>query len=271
MRFEIGSGGMVLVLAGLAGLSAAVFGLGLVAGHELAGPEPGSQPVVAAYPMPPANNSSPQAQAEAATPPPAAPGTGEENPPSEADTAATGDAISASNPPAPPPAAPAVASNPPAPAKRIAARKPLNPAVASRNPQPAVESDEEASTGAAVAPPSTANSEGDQSADTGSDEGQEEAAPPPRPKPAPRRLAALNPPAAPHEPNGPYSVQIDAMMDLAGAQQMAQKIRAKGFSPYIVRTEVNGKVWYRLRVGHYTSPEQAQAAESKLHQEFNDQ
>src|SRR5579875_3109559 len=52
MRFEIGPGGIFIILLGLAGLSGGVFGLGLVAGHELAGPEPGSQPVAEAYPLP---------------------------------------------------------------------------------------------------------------------------------------------------------------------------------------------------------------------------
>jgi len=69
---------------------------------------------------------------------------------------------------------------------------------------------------------------------------------------------------------GPYSVQIDAMMDRAGAEQMAHRIRAKGFEPYILPTVVEGKTWYRLRVGHYATPEQAQAAESRLHEEFHD-
>ena len=52
MRFEIGPGGMIVILLGLLGLSGAVFGLGLIAGHELAGPEPGAPPVAAAYPLP---------------------------------------------------------------------------------------------------------------------------------------------------------------------------------------------------------------------------
>jgi septal ring-binding cell division protein DamX len=50
---------------------------------------------------------------------------------------------------------------------------------------------------------------------------------------------------------------------------MARKIKAKGFQPFVVQTQVGGKTWYRLRVGHYATPEDAQAAESRLHQEFN--
>jgi septal ring-binding cell division protein DamX len=130
------------------------------------------------------------------------------------------------------------------------------------------DSDEDLSTGAAVAPPSEPASASAEPADTNTDEDEPESAPETPPAPSHRRLAAVNPPA-PRAATGPYSVQIDAMMDLHGAQEMARKMKAKGFAPYVVQTEVDGKTWYRLRVGHYATPEDAQAAESRLHQEFN--
>ena len=79
----------------------------------------------------------------------------------------------------------------------------------------------------------------------------------------------MNPPSSSSSLGHPYSIQIDAMMDLQGAQEMARKFKAKGFQPFVVQTQVDGKTWYRLRVGHYATPEEAQAAESRLHQEFN--
>jgi septal ring-binding cell division protein DamX len=138
-------------------------------------------------------------------------------------------------------------------------------AVAARRSHPAAEtaSDEDLSTGAAVAPPSEPAPASAESA--GTDEDEPDTAPAVAPR---RRLAAVTPPA-PRAASGPYSVQIDAVMDLHGAQEMARKIKAKGFQPYVVRTDVDGKTWYRLRVGHYATPEDAQAAESRLHQEFN--
>jgi len=270
MRFEIGPGGMALILAGLAGLSCAVFGLGMVAGHELSGPEPGSQPVAAAYPLPAAAPASaPSAAAEASNRAPAAPASAGAvaAPAEETNTAAPN-----------PPAKPAVASAPPL---RSAASAPLaathparkaatsTSAVASRAPRTSPEEtgDEGPSTGASVAPPSERASEPAETSST-EDEGEVESE---RPAPAPaphRRLAAVNP-APTHPASGPYSVQIDAMMDRSGAEQMAQKMRAKGFEPYIVPTTIDGKTWYRLRVGHYATPEQAQAAESRLHEEFD--
>jgi septal ring-binding cell division protein DamX len=133
----------------------------------------------------------------------------------------------------------------------------------------ATASDDDLSTGAAVAPPSETNSASAEPPST--DETEPDNAEPAAPEPPRRRMAAINPaPPAPRSASGPYSVQIDAVMDLQGAQQMARKIKARGFQPYVVRTEVGGKTWYRLRVGHYASPEDAQAAESRLHQEFKD-
>lgn len=273
MRFEIGPGGMFLILLGLAGLSGAVFSLGLVAGHEMAGPEPGSQPVAAAYPLPPsAPASMPPEPAEASAPAPASPNTAAA---SSSETAGTVGTTAASNPPSKPAVASAAAVKAPASAPVVGVsttRRTATNAVAARAPRtnPAPAADEDLSTGAAVAPPSESASAPAETADTGTDEGDEETAPAAAPVEPPRRkLAAVNSPAG-HAASGQYSVQIDAMMDRAGAQQMAQKIRAKGFEPYIVPTLVGGKTWYRLRVGHYATPEQAQAAESRLHQEFND-
>ncbi len=267
---------MLLILLGLAGLSGTVFGLGLIAGHEMAGPEPGSPPGLAAYPLPAAPASAPSEQAVAAAPAPAAnpeapAASSSENTGNAGEIAAPAKAAVASAPavkplPAPPVSAATPVSGPVA-ARRTAA---TGAAVASRSSRTATAAAaaspyDNPSTGASVAPPSeSASAEG--TADTG----EEEPEAPARPAiaaVAPRRnVAAANPPAP---RTGPYSVQIDAMMDRAGAQQMAQKIRAKGFEPYIVPTLVDGKTWYRLRVGHYATPQEAQAAESRLHQEFN--
>jgi cell division septation protein DedD len=277
MRFEIGPGGIFVILLGLAGLSAAVFGLGMVAGHELAGPEPGSQPVAAAYPLPqtapapvPSVASPVEATAPAATVPSVPAG-------AVAAAPVTGSTTSALNPlPPNPGAAPAAVALKPrteAPVAQAATRRTVESrtAVAARTTrpaaEPAAESDEAPSTGASVAPPE-ARSASAEPAEPAIDEGEREGAAPAPVQPAHRRLTAVNPPA-PRAASGPYSVQIDAMMDWQGAQQMAQKIRAKGFQPYIVSTNVDGKTWYRLRVGHYATPEQAQDAETRLHQDFN--
>jgi DedD protein len=53
MRFEIRAGGGFLILVGLVGLSACVFGLGLVAGYEMArGNTPDLNQISSTYPLP---------------------------------------------------------------------------------------------------------------------------------------------------------------------------------------------------------------------------
>jgi DedD protein len=280
MRFEIGPGGMFVILLGLVGLSGAVFGLGLIAGHELSGPEPGAQPVAAAFPLPAA----PGAPAPAAPPPipaaavAAAPSGGGAATTPASETTEPKAATVAANPPANPAAAsghlPDMNASPET-GGAVRHKKPVSKtAVAARERPPAATdtSDEDLAPGDAVAPPSKAGAAATDSASTHAgdeDDNSAESPPPVAAPPVHKRVAALdNPPPA--NPKQPYSIQIDAVMDRHGAQQMVQKLRAKGFQPYMVPTQVAGKTWYRLRVGHYASPQEAQAAEAKLHQEFND-
>jgi len=281
MRFEIGPGGMFVILLGLIGLSGAVFGLGLIAGHELSGSEPGAQPVAAAFPLPAA----PGAPASAAPPAPnpaaavaAAHSGGRAATTPASETTEPKFATAAANPPA----NPAVASGhrpelgaSPETGGAAKHKKPVSKtAVAARErPSAATDtSDEDLAPGVAVKAPSKASAAATESASTNpvdEDENNTESSPPIAAPPARKRMAALdNPPPA--NPKQPYSIQIDAVMDRQGAQQMVAKLRAKGFQSYMVPTQVAGKTWYRLRVGHYASPQEAQAAEAKLHQEFND-
>jgi DedD protein len=283
MRFEIGPGGMFVILLGLIGLSGAVFGLGLIAGHELSGSEPGAQPVAAAFPLPAAPGAPPPAPAAPPAPKPAAVaaapiGAGATTTPAS-ENAEPKAATAAANPPANHAVAsghlPDMAESPeaggPAKHKKGAAAK---TAVATRErPSAGTDtSDEDLAPGDAVAPPSKAGAAATDSGSTNpgdEDEDNTESSPPLAAPPVHKKVAALdNPP--PTNPQQPYSIQIDAVMDRQGAQQMVHKLRAKGFQPFMVPTQVGGKTWYRLRVGHYATPDEAQAAEAKLHQEFND-
>src|ERR1700722_5886281 len=74
MRFEIRAGGWILILAGLVGLSGAVFALGLVAGYEMARQtQPDVNQISSTYPLPnppeklpPVSEMSPAAEASPA-------------------------------------------------------------------------------------------------------------------------------------------------------------------------------------------------------------
>jgi cell division septation protein DedD len=65
-----------------------------------------------------------------------------------------------------------------------------------------------------------------------------------------------------------YSVQIEAVMDQQGANEMVAKLKRLGYLPYLVETDIGGQTWYRVRVGPYATAEEAKAVEIKLHQEY---
>jgi DedD protein len=153
MRFEIGPGGGFVILAGLLGLSAAVFFLGMISGREMAQSEQGQSQLASVYPMPAGAPAASPPQA-AAPPPPAPLAAATPKPP--ATTAVSSETIPPAAPPKPPlahkaPPRPILASVPP--------RHPSAPTAEESDADSAASSDEsdtgaEEST-AGTRPPST--------------------------------------------------------------------------------------------------------------------
>lgn len=83
----------------------------------------------------------------------------------------------------------------------------------------------------------------------------------------PASVAATEPPLTSRR--HPYNIQIDAVMDSAGAQQMADRFRKLGYNPTIVQTNVAGQTWYRIKVGPYTTEAEARAAQDRLRAQYN--
>ena len=81
---------------------------------------------------------------------------------------------------------------------------------------------------------------------------------------------SLAPAAPPHLPPGakPYNIQIEAVMDKSGADEMVSRLRDLGYNAQEVKTALNGQTWYRVRVGPYASAEEATAAENELHDKY---
>lgn len=272
MRFEIGPGGTIVILLGLAGLSGAVFGLGLVAGHELASQEQPTQQTASAIALPPA----PAMPAAAMSP--SAP----------AANAPLADSASAPAADSAPPVSPDAAVMPPAGMPVSETGAAASPPLHSSAAGPALDHLHKtlASLRERTAGLGRPKNSAEDSIPVAPDAG--EAMPPPpvdyvAPAPhetiqhplkraalVPHKKMALNtqPKLAPATHPEPYSVQIDAVMDRQGAEQMAAKLRAHGFQPFVVQTELEGQVWYRVRVGRYATPQEAKAAEIRLHQEF---
>lgn len=146
-------------------------------------------------------------------------------------------------------ASPAIASVPPAP--RVLTKPPA-PGIGEAHPaartSPAAV--------ARIRPPAVAPAANPPASDDDTDEDSEEAsapAPPPRARP----LGAK-----------PYNIQIEAVMDKSGADEMVGRLKSLGYNAQEVKTELNGQLWYRVRVGPYASAEEATAAQDRLREQY---
>lgn len=75
---------------------------------------------------------------------------------------------------------------------------------------------------------------------------------------------SLSQPAEGVEPAAMWTVQIAASMAKESSAQQLDRLKAKGYDGYIVETERDGRVWYRVRVGHFGSRAEAETLRSRL-------
>jgi cell division septation protein DedD len=61
-----------------------------------------------------------------------------------------------------------------------------------------------------------------------------------------------------------WYVQVNALPDENSAKIWVDRLRKKGYKAYLSEARVNGKVWYRVRVGQYGSREEAEKMEGTL-------
>ena len=79
--------------------------------------------------------------------------------------------------------------------------------------------------------------------------------------------ASPPPPKAPPRasPNGQFTIQVAAMKDGAAAERIVANLKKDGYSAYLSRIVIPGKgLWFRVRVGSYSSREQAAADMQRL-------
>jgi DedD protein len=144
---------------------------------------------------------------------------------------------------------PAIAS---APATRTVPVKPPPPAIgevspASR-PSPAAVARLKPPPAPAVTRPSSDDENTDEDTDTAS---------------APVSPSRALPPGA-----KPYNIQIEAVMDKSGADEMVSRLRELGYNAQEVKVALNGETWYRVRIGPYASAEEATAAQNELREKY---
>jgi DedD protein len=236
MRFEIKAGGAILILAGLAGLSVIVFALGLFAGYDMArntAPEAPQAASVYPLPNPPASEA---AQAPAKSPDEVA------SVPAKSEPAAAKMKSSADS-------SAAIAS---LPMDRPMDKAPIVKNVGSIAPAPRTIANATTSAPLVSAPSDT-------SAD---DDDSDESSPPEKVASAPESSGGHH--------GKPFNIQIDAVMDRGGAEQMTTRLQKLGYHAFMVPTNISGQTWWRVRVGPYPSQDEASAAEQELRVKYKD-
>ena len=61
-----------------------------------------------------------------------------------------------------------------------------------------------------------------------------------------------------------WAVQVNAYPLERDAKSLAKKLKDKGYDAYVVPTSIKGRNWYRVRVGHLETQEEAKGVQEKL-------
>lgn len=88
------------------------------------------------------------------------------------------------------------------------------------------------------------------------------------PKTAPKPVTAKDDRPA-TSAKGEWIVQVASVTQESNANTLAQKLQKSGWTSFVVSAAVNGQTYYRVRVGPYTTREQADKAASGLKKELS--
>jgi cell division protein FtsN len=160
------------------------------------------------------------------------------------------------------PNAPAEESKPPPVAEMSSpagapTAEPAAPAVAAISPAPRASSHASPAAVAAIKPPPSAPASKPVASNPAPAEEEVDSGAAPSP-------AVAVPASASHQ----YNIQIEAVMDKSGADEMVSRLRTLGYNAQEATTMLNGQTWYRVRVGPYASAEQASAAQDELRERY---
>jgi cell division septation protein DedD len=61
-----------------------------------------------------------------------------------------------------------------------------------------------------------------------------------------------------------YTIQVASVQSAERADQILRQLTGQGYAAYTVQSQVNGKPWYRLRIGYYDQRGQAQELMTRL-------
>jgi cell division septation protein DedD len=61
-----------------------------------------------------------------------------------------------------------------------------------------------------------------------------------------------------------WSIQVNSYPDAKSASELIDRLKNKGYNAFVTEANVNGKIWYRVRVGRFASREEAMKTEAAL-------
>ncbi|HUJ60751.1 MAG TPA: SPOR domain-containing protein [Kofleriaceae bacterium] len=86
-----------------------------------------------------------------------------------------------------------------------------------------------------------------------------------KPEAKPDRKPDPEPEVADKKPDKPrFTLQLSSLQDKAEAEALVQSIRTSGFQAYLTQGDVDGKQFYRVRVGSYRTIDAANDAKAEL-------
>jgi cell division septation protein DedD len=88
-------------------------------------------------------------------------------------------------------------------------------------------------------------------------------------KPAPAASKARAAEADAKESRRPWTVQVNAFPDEKSAKTWVDRLRDKGYNAYLSESRIQGRVWYRVRVGHFETRDEAEKTQDSLKRKEN--
>jgi cell division septation protein DedD len=83
-------------------------------------------------------------------------------------------------------------------------------------------------------------------------------------KPAPGGSKPRPAEADAKESHRPWTVQVNAFPEEKSAKTLVDRLRDKGYNAYLSESRVQGRVWYRVRVGRFESRDEAEKTQESL-------
>jgi cell division septation protein DedD len=83
-------------------------------------------------------------------------------------------------------------------------------------------------------------------------------------KPAPGGSKPRPAEADAKESRRPWTVQVNAFPEEKSAKTLVDRLRDKGYNAYLSESRIEGRVWYRVRVGRFESRDEAEKTQESL-------